>query len=84
MKTRYSNSMAPQSGREGSLPRPMKASEAYSSEPFYTGAFVIPHWEKLTEHASSLAAALSPVFLVLGLALLRWKMLPLPYPPVRR
>ena len=43
----------------------------YSADPFYTGDFITPHWEKLVEHRPSLIAALSPFVLVLGFAFLR-------------
>ncbi len=43
----------------------------YSADPFYTGDFLTPHWEKLVEHRPSLIAALSPLVLVLGFAFLR-------------
>jgi len=43
----------------------------YSAEPFYTGGFITPHWEKLAGHTPSLIAALSPLPLVFGYVFLR-------------
>lgn len=43
----------------------------YSADPFYTSGFITPHWEKLPGHAPSMAAALSPLPALAGLALLR-------------
>ena len=43
----------------------------YSGEPFHTGGFITPHWEKLPSHPPSLIAALFPLPLVLGYAFLR-------------
>lgn len=43
----------------------------YSAEPFYTGGFITPHWEKLAGHTPSLIAALSPLPLVLCYVFLR-------------
>lgn len=43
----------------------------YSEEPFYTSAFVTPHWENAITHRPTLLAALSPVLAVAGLVFLR-------------
>lgn len=45
----------------------------YSAEPFHTGGFVTPHWEKVADHGPTLAAALSPVPVMLAFAVLRRK-----------
>lgn len=43
----------------------------YSEEPFYTSAFITPHWENAIEHKPTLFAAASPLLAVAGLVFLR-------------
>ena len=43
----------------------------YSEEPFYTGAFITPHWENAIEHKPTLLAAVSPLLAVAGFVFLR-------------
>ncbi len=43
----------------------------YSEEPFYTSAFITPHWENAIEHKPTLLAAVSPLLAVAGFVFLR-------------